>query len=81
MTGSNPNIIRLLYGNEHALPLLKEIYSSIESWEEKKWSMDGRTSISYTFEVNGTVYGGGMELKLIDAQIKTGREWIIDFIY
>ena len=81
LTGNNANILHLLYGNEHALPLLKKIYNSMQNWEEMKWGLDGRASINYTFEVNGTVYGGGMELKLIDAQVKTGREWIVEFIY
>ena len=81
LTGNNANILHLLYGNEHALPLLKKIYNSIQSWENKQWSVDGRRSIIYTFEINGTVHGGGMEMRLIDAQINTGREWIVEFIY
>jgi hypothetical protein len=81
LVGGNPNLIHLLYDNPHALPLLKDIYSSIKTWDEKKWDMDGRASISYTFEINGTTYGGGMELMVANPQIDTGRNWIVDFIY
>jgi len=81
LVGSNPQLLHMLYGNPYAIPLLEDIYRSIKTWHVKKWDIDGRASVSYTFEINGTTYGGGMELKLIDAQVKTGREWIIDFIY
>ncbi len=81
LTGNNPNILYLFYGNKHALPLLQKIYASVHEMHEEPWRMDGKTSVVYTFEVNGTIYGGGMELKLISPQLNTGRQWIVDFIY
>ena len=81
LTGNNPKILKLLYGNAYAIPLLKSIYTSIDAWQVKTWNVDGRASMSYTFDVNGTTHGGGMELKVVDRQIYSGRYWIVTFIY
>ncbi len=43
--------------------------------------MDGMASIHFFFDVNGTTYAGGFELKLINSQLYRGREWIVTFIY
>ena len=71
----------MLYSNQYALPILKDIYSKVKEFKTKDLGYDGDASITYTFEINGTTYGGGVELKLINPQIYTGREWIVDFIY
>ncbi|MGB5965618.1 MAG: Ig-like domain-containing protein [Sulfurimonadaceae bacterium] len=81
LTGNNAKILQMLYGNAYALPLLKTIYTSINTWQVKAWNVDGRASVSYTFDVNGTTHGGGMELKLVNRQINSGRYWIVTFIY
>ena len=81
LTGSNKYILALLYGNEHSIPLLKDIYNSIDEWGEKELNMDGKASIHFLFDVNSTTYAGGFELKLINTQLYTGRKWIITFIY
>ena len=81
LTGNNAKILQMLYGNAYALPLLKTIYTSINTWQVKAWNVDGRASVSYTFDINGTTHGGGMELKVVDRQIYSGRYWIVTFIY
>jgi len=81
LLGNNTRLISLLYDHPQALTLLQDIYRKAQNWQVQDWSKDGRASVSYTFEVNGTTYGGGLELKLISPQVYTGREWVIDFIY
>ncbi len=81
LLGYNPRLTSLLLENPYALNILQDIYRKSQNWKVQDWGKDGRASVSYTFEVNGTTYGGGLELRLISPQLYSGREWVIDFIY
>jgi hypothetical protein len=81
LVAENRYMMKLLYGNDEAIKILKTIYPKIKNMKAKENMPDGRASITYTFDVNGTTYGGGMELHLINEQLYKGRYWFVRFIY
>jgi len=81
LLGYNSSLIDLIYSDPRALALIQDIYSRADEWKVEVWDEQGRASVSFAFDINGTKYAGGLELMVISPQIYTGRDWIIDFLY
>lgn len=80
LLGNNERMISYVYGNPKAQQFLAETYSKITSWEQI-YHDSGSASIKILINVNGEMYGGGFEMSVVNAQINTGRTWIIRFFY
>jgi hypothetical protein len=78
--GNNKRLINYIYANPKVQPFLAKTYRNITSWEQT-YHNSGYASVKIMIDVNGTQYGGGFEMVTINPQIKTGREWIIQFFY
>jgi len=80
MFGYNQRMIGYVYANPKTERFLAETYSHIISWEQVYHNSDFAT-VKFKIDVDSQVKDGAFEMVVIDAQIYTGREWIIRFFY